>query len=188
MFLPLGQNDSPAMVLYVRASRDTGPFLQSIQREIRAMAVDVPLENPATVMEIIDQSLWMMKLATGLAAVFGVLALGLACVGLYGILAYAVGQRQREIGLRMAIGADRAKVLRLVLREAAALVGAGVALGLVLSAAAGRAVASLLFGLSPTDGPAFAGAAATLVIVALVASYLPARRASRLDPSAALRH
>ncbi len=188
MFLPLGQNDAPAMVLYIRAARDAGPVLQSIQREIRAMAADVPLENPATVMEIIDQSLWMMKLATGLVAVFGVLALALACVGLYGILAYTVGQRQREIGLRMAIGADRATVLRLVLREAATLLGVGLALGLGLSAAAGRAVASLLFGLSPIDGPAFAGAAATLVIVALAASYLPARRASRLNPSVALRH
>jgi ABC-type antimicrobial peptide transport system permease subunit len=149
--------------------------------------VDVPLENPATVAEVIDQSLWMMKLATGLLAVFGALALGLACVGLYGILAHAVGQRQREIGLRMALGADRPTVLRLVLREAAALVGIGVALGLGLSLAAGRAVSSLLFGVSPIDAPAFVGAAAALTLVALGASYLPARSASRLDPSVALR-
>ena len=187
MYVPLGQNDADAMVLYVRASDNPGPALRSVQREIRGLAVDVPLENPATVAEVIDQSLWMMKLATGLLAVFGALALGLACVGLYGILAHAVGQRQREIGLRMALGADRPTVLRLVLREAAALVGIGVALGLGLSLAAGRAVSSLLFGVSPIDAPAFVGAAAALTLVALGASYLPARYASRLDPSVALR-
>jgi predicted permease len=187
VYLPLGQNYATALVLYVRASGDPAPVLRTIQREIREIAIDVPLENPATVAEVVDQSLWMMKLATGLLAVFGVLALGLASVGLYGILAYAVGQRQREIGLRMALGADGATVLRLVLREAAALVGSGIVLGLGLSAVAGRTVASLLFGVSPIDVPAFAGAAATLTLVALAASYLPARRASRLDPSVALR-
>jgi putative ABC transport system permease protein len=187
LYLPLAQNPADAMVLYVRASGEPGPVLREVQQEIRSLAVDVPLENPATVTEVIDQSLWMMKLATGLLAVFGALALGLACVGLYGILAYAVGQRQRELGLRMALGADRGAVLRLVLREAAMLVGVGVLLGLGLSAAAGRAVASLLFGLNPIDLPAFLGAAGTLTLVALGASYLPARRASRLDPSVALR-
>jgi putative ABC transport system permease protein len=187
IYVPLGQNDADAMVLYVRAAGDPGPALRSVQREIRNLAEDVPLENPATVAEVIDQSLWMMKLATGLLAAFGALALGLACVGLYGILAYTVGQRQREIGLRMALGADRSAVLRLVLREAATLVGIGVVLGFGLSAAAGRAVSSLLFGLSPIDTPAFVGAAAALTVVALGASYLPARYASRLDPSVALR-
>ncbi|HYT69107.1 MAG TPA: ABC transporter permease [Vicinamibacterales bacterium] len=187
IYLPLEQNSAGAMVLYIRALRDPSPILRSVQRELRSMDAEVPLENPATVAEVIDQSLWMMKLATGLIAVFGALALGLACVGLYGILAYAVGQRRREIGLRMALGADRASVLRLVFREAATVIGVGVVLGLALSAAAGRAVASLLFGLSPIDVPAFAGAAAILIAVALVSGYLPARSASRLDPAAALR-
>jgi predicted permease len=186
MYLPLAQNFAEAMVLYLRANHP-GPALESVQRAIREMAVDVPLENPATVAEVIDQSLWMPKLATGLLAVFGVLALALASVGLYGILAHAAGQRQREIGLRMALGAGRRSVLWLVLREAATLLGIGLALGLALSAAAARAVSSLLFGVSPFDLPAFAAAAAILMLVALGASYLPARFASRLDPSEALR-
>jgi putative ABC transport system permease protein len=187
MYIPLAQNAAGAMVLYIRSDRGPASVLRSVQGAMRNLDAAVPLENPATVAEVIDQSLWMMKLATGLLAVFGALALGLACVGLYGILAYVVGQRQREIGLRMALGADRVSVLWLVLRDAAALVGAGIVIGLGLSAAAGRAVASLLFGLSPIDLPAFAGAAATLIVVALVAGYLPARSASRLDPAVALR-
>jgi len=187
MFVPLAQNYSDAMVLYVRATRDPAAMLKTVQREMRRLDAEVPLENPATVIEVIDQSLWMMKIAAGLLAVFGALALVLASVGLYGILAYAVGQRQREIGLRMALGADRRSVLRLVLGEAAALVAIGVAAGLVLAAAASRAMSSLLFGLSAVDPSAFGGASAILVLVALVAAYLPARRASRLDPFRALR-
>ena len=187
MYVPLAQNYAEAMVLYVRASGDPAPALRTVQQEIRAIAGDVPLENPATVTEVIDQSLWMTKLATGLLAAFGVLALGLASVGLYGILAYVVGQRQREIGLRMALGADQSTVLRFVLREATTLIGIGLVLGFVLAAAASQAVRSLLYGLNPFDLPAFTGAAATLTLVALAASYLPARHASRVDPSVALR-
>jgi hypothetical protein len=187
MYVPLGQNYSESMVLYVRAARDPAAVLQTVQREVRGLDREVPLENPATVVGVIDQSLWMMKLAAGLLAVFGLLALALAGVGLYGILAYAVGQRRREIGLRMALGADRTSVLRLVLGEAASLVAIGVTLGLGLSAVASRALSSLLYGLSPIDPPAFIGASLTLVLVAFGASYLPARRASHLDPFIALR-
>ena len=186
MYLSLAQNYADAMVLYLRSS-EPAAALGSLQREIRHVEIDMPIENPATVVDIIDQSLWMTKMATGLLAVFGVLALGLACVGLYGIMAHAVGERQREIGLRMALGADRATVLRMVLRDATLLVGGGLAVGLALSVAAGNAVSSLLYGLSPIDAPAFAGAAAMLTMVALAASYLPARHASRVDPSVALR-
>jgi predicted permease len=187
MYVPLDQNYSESMVLYVRAARDPASVLQTVQREVRALDSEVPLENPSTVVDVIDQSLWMMKIAAGLLAVFGLLALALAGVGLYGILAYAVGQRQREIGLRMALGADRGSVLRLVLGQAATLVAIGVTVGLGLSAVASRALSSLLYGLSPIDPPAFIGASLTLVLVALAASYVPARRASHLDPFIALR-
>jgi ABC-type antimicrobial peptide transport system permease subunit len=103
------------------------------------------------------------------------------------VMAHTVGQRQREIGLRLALGADRTAVLRLVLTEAAALVAIGVAIGLACSAMASRGLASLLFGLSPIDPAAFGGASLLLAAVAFGAGYLPARRASRLDPVIALR-
>jgi len=136
--------------------------------------------------EIIDQSLWAAKMTAGLLAVFGLLALVLASVGLYGILAYSVTRRQREIGLRMALGAAGGDVLRLVLRQGLTLVGVGVAIGLAGAAAVSRALASLLYG-SPTDLASFGGAAVALVVVATVATWLPALRASRVDPLVALR-
>ena len=188
LYVPLDQNYSEAMVLYVRSAGNPAAILPTVEREIRQFDRDVPLENAAAVVAVLDQSLWMMKLAAGLLGVFGALALALASIGLYGVMAYAVTQRQREIGLRMALGADRGAVLRLVLTEAGSLVVVGVAVGLGLSALASRGLSSLLFGLSPVDPTAFGGASALLVFVSVAAGYLPARRASRLDPMIALRH
>jgi len=187
VYVPLSQNYADAMVLYVRSAGNPASTLQTVERELRAIDPEMPLENGATVVDVLDQSLWMMKLATGLLGVFGALALALASVGLYGVMAHTVGQRQREIGLRLALGADRAAVLRLVLTEAGALVAIGVAIGLACSAMASRGLASLLFGLSPIDPVAFGGASLLLAAVAFLAGYLPARRASRLDPVIALR-
>ncbi len=188
IYVPLDQNYSEAMVLYVRSAGNPAAILPTVEREIRQFDRDVPLENAAPVVAVLDQSLWMMKLAAGLLGVFGALALALASIGLYGVMAYAVTQRQREIGLRMALGADRGAVLRLVLTEAGSLVVVGVAVGLGLSALASRGLSSLLFGLSPVDPTAFGGASALLVFVSVAAGYVPARRASRLDPMIALRH
>ena len=188
IYVPLDQNYSEAMVLYVRSAGNPAAILPTVEREIRQFDRDVPLENAAPVVAVLDQSLWMMKLAAGLLGVFGALALALASIGLYGVMAYAVTQRQREIGLRMALGADRGAVFRLVLTEAGSLVVVGVAVGLGLSALASRGLSSLLFGLSPVDPTAFGGASALLVFVSVAAGYLPARRASRLDPMIALRH
>ena len=187
VYVPLSQNYADAMVVYVRSAGSPASTLQAVERELRAIDPEMPLENGATVVDVLDQSLWMMKLAAGLLGVFGALALSLASVGLYGVMAHTVGQRQREIGLRLALGADRAAVLRLVLTEVGALVAIGVAIGLACSAMASRGLASLLFGLSPIDPVAFGGASLLLAAVAFAAGYLPARRASRLDPVIALR-
>ena len=187
VYVPLSQNYADAMVVYVRSAGSPASTLQAVERELRAIDPEMPLENGATVVDVLDQSLWMMKLAAGLLGVFGALALSLASVGLYGVMAHTVGQRQREIGLRLALGADRAAVLHLVLSEAGALVAIGVAIGLACSAMASRGLASLLFGLSPIDPVAFGGASLLMAAVAFAAGYLPARRASRLDPVIALR-
>jgi putative ABC transport system permease protein len=126
-------------------------------------------------------------MGVGLLSVFGFLALALASIGLYGIMAYSVNQRKREIGLRMAIGAARANVLRLILRQGMSLVIQGVVIGFAAALLVGRALSRMLYGISATDPLSIAGAAAALLTVALLACYLPARWASRVDPLVALR-
>jgi putative ABC transport system permease protein len=187
-YVPLDQNFSDAMNLYVRTDADPTQVLAAAQREIRAMDPLVPVINPLTVGEVIDQSLFAPKLAAALLGVMGVIALALASVGLYGVLAFRVAQRSREIGLRMALGAGRSEVLRMVLASAMSVVGVGVAIGLVAAFAVSRAVASLLFGISTTDPTTFLGVTVLLAVVALLASTLPALRASRVDPLVTLRY
>jgi predicted permease len=187
VYLPLRQNYADGLVLYVRTTGDPARAIGTVQRELRAMDGQVPLENVASIDDIIDQSLWMVRIAAGLLAVFGALALALASVGLYGLVAYSVNQRRRELGVRMALGAARSDVLRLVLRDGMGLVAIGVLAGLGLSLIVSRALASLLLGVNASDPISFAGASLLLVGVALIGSYLPARRASRLDPLLALR-
>jgi len=187
IFLPLRQNYADALVLYIRSSGDPAQAIGTAQRELRAMDSQVPLENAASIDDTVDQSLWMMRIAAGLLGVFGALALALASVGLYGLIAYAVNQRRRELGVRMALGAARADVLRLVLRDGMSLVLIGLALGFGLSLMVSRAMASLLLGVNASDPVSFAGASLLLSAVALLGSYLPARRASRYDPLLALR-
>jgi predicted permease len=187
VFVPLAQNYADAMVLYVRSAGEIGPILGAARTEIRALDSQVPIILAFTVGEVIDQSLWAPKFAASLLGIFGLLALALASVGLYGVLAYAVTQRRREIGVRMALGAEQTRVLHLVLRDGLTLVGLGVALGLAVALGLSGTVVSLLYGVGAVDPASFLGAAAVLVAVAAVASYLPARRASRIDPIVALR-
>src|SRR5262249_6289162 len=155
-------------------------------REIRQFDSNVPIQSAQRVRDVIDQSLWAVKLGAGLLAVFGLLALTLACVGLYGVMAYSVGQRTQEIGLRMALGAGPSQVLRLVLKQGLTLVGIGVILGVAGAFGVSRLIQSLLFG-SARDPLSFIAASAALIAVAALASFLPARRASRVDPLVALR-
>jgi ABC-type antimicrobial peptide transport system permease subunit len=128
------------------------------------------------------------RMLTALAALFGGLALRLACVGLFGVTSFSVARRTGEIGIRMALGAQRRDVVAMVLREAATLVSIGAAIGLALSLVAGRVVSSQLFGITGTDPLAIATATMILSATAALAGYLPARRASHVDPMIALRH
>lgn len=162
-------------------------MLGTAQHEIRAIDSHVPLTNPFTMREVLKQSLWPARMAAILLGVLGALALVLASVGVYGLMAYAVAQRTREIGVRMALGANRGQVLQMVVRQAMVPVAIGVLTGVAGALAISRVVAGLLFGVSPTDPATFGSVGAILLLVALVASLVPAWRASRLDPLVALR-
>jgi predicted permease len=187
-YIPLRQNFADNIVLYIRSETDPAPALGAAQREVRAMDPELPVMFPMTVSEVIDQSLWAPKLGAALLTVLGVLALALASVGLYGVMAYSVNQRNQEIGIRMALGACQPDVLGLILKQGMALVGVGIAIGLAAAFAVSRLVSSLLYGISATDPTTFIGVSVLLVTVAFVSSYLPAFRASRVDPLLALRY
>ncbi|HUK19204.1 MAG TPA: FtsX-like permease family protein [Bryobacteraceae bacterium] len=175
------------MVLYVRTRGNPGEMLAPVERELRAAGPQVLLFGTRTGSEVIDGGLFQARMGVGLLTIFGLLALALASIGLYGALAYSVSQRKREIGLRMALGATRGNVLGLILREGMSLVVTGVVLGLSASLALGRVLSRMLFGLGAGDPLSLGGAAAILATVALLACYLPARRATRVDPLEALR-
>jgi predicted permease len=170
----------------VRAAGALGSIAESVRREARALDPRVPL-RVETVNDRIRQSVVRERVMTMLATGLGIAALALACAALYGLLSYAVSRQSYEIGLRLALGAERRAVLWLVLRECLLLAGLGTAIGLGVSVALGRYVRSFLYQVSPTDTIALAAAAAVMLGVAALAGSLPARRASRVDPVVALR-
>jgi predicted permease len=187
VFLPRRQNFADAMVLHLRTESDPSAALAVSRQVLREIDARVPANNTWTISEVIAQSLWAPKLAAILLATLGGLALVLASVGLYGVIAYSVSQRNQEIGLRMALGAAQTDVLGMVLKHAMGLVGLGTAVGLVLALAVSNLVATVLYG-SARDPLTFAMVPVALAVVALIASLVPALRASRVDPLAALRH
>jgi predicted permease len=187
VYVPSEQNHLATMTLYVRAKGDPAQIVSSVVREINAAGPQVLVNGIRTGQQVIDGSLFQARIGVALLSVFGLLALGLVSIGLYGILAYAVHQRQREIGLRMALGASRATVLRWVLKQGMSLVLIGVAIGIAAALLVGRALSGILYGVQPSDAISLAAAAFVLGGVALVACYLPARWATRVDPLVALR-
>lgn len=187
VYVPLEQNYSDAMTLYVRSKGDPQQIVMLVQRELRGVAPHVLVSGTRTGREIIDGGLFQARMGVALLSVFGLLALGLASIGLYGIMSYSVNQRKREIGLRMALGAAHASVLRLILKQGMSLVLTGVLIGFGAALLVGRVLGRMLYGIAPGDPVSVAGAAALLSAVALLACYLPARWASRVDPMVALR-
>ncbi len=174
------------MVLYVRTERNPVQIISALQSEIRNIDPALPIDDIRTGAKLIEQALWGAKIGVALLGVFGFLALGLASIGLYGIMAYSVNQRRREIGFRMALGAGQASVLSLILRRGMRLVICGVALGLTLSMLLGRVLSRFLYGVGAIDLPSLAGASLILLFVAVIACYFPARSASHVDPLVAL--
>jgi ABC-type antimicrobial peptide transport system permease subunit len=188
IYVPVAQDDlSATSIRLLVRSRASAAHVSS---EVTALARALHPTSVVTFRTMASQvqdSLLRERLMATLSGFFGGLAALLATVGLYGVVAYSVARRRNEIGIRMALGADRRQIVRMVMREAGMLVAAGVVVGLLLAVAAARAATALLFGLSPGDPLTLATAAGGLGLIAMLASYLPALRASRLEPTEALR-
>jgi predicted permease len=176
-----------SMTVYVRTAQDPLSMASLIQQQVRRIDANLPVFAVKTMEHQIDESIFTDRLVAALSAAFGILATVLAAVGLYGVMAFTVVRRTREIGIRMALGADRRQVLRMVMKEVAVVTGLGIGIALALALGFGRVTASLLFQVSGHDPTVFAAATAGLVLVALLAGYIPAIRATRIDPLVALR-
>ena len=186
LYYPALQYYTPAMTLAVRTSEDPRAVLPAVRQVIRELDATMPLPTALTMAEVLRGNLWTARLGAMLLAVFGLLAVTLTTIGVYGVMAYSVTQRTHEIGIRMALGAAHADVLRMVMRHGLKLTVLGVAVGLAAAFGVTRSIASLLY-VSPTDSLTFTAISALLAAVAMLASLLPARRATRVDPLVALR-
>jgi predicted permease len=173
--------------VYLRTVGDPAGMIAAVRREIEELNRNAHINAIRTLDDQVDELLVNERLVAWLASFFGLLAALLAAIGVYGVIAFSVVRRTREIGIRVALGAGRAQVLWLVIREVLLLAAGGVALGLSAALALSRLAGSLLFGVTPTDAPAMAGAALLMGAVAMLAGYLPARRATQVDPMVALR-
>ncbi len=183
-----GLGEIPGSAYYeIRTVADPTSLLPMVRRRIQEINEALPITSASALATLVDRSITRERMIARVSAFFGVLALLLAAIGLYGVLSYATARRTREIGIRMALGAPGGRIRSGVLRETMTLVAIGVAIGIPAALACSRLVRSALFGLEPTDPGTLAVAVLVIVVVALVAGYLPARRASRVDPLAALR-
>src|SRR6185503_5013528 len=186
-YLPYSQNANRTMNLVIRGPQDPTRLASAVRSEVRTLDSALPVSNVKTLTQMIDERISPKRLMTYILAVFALCALLLASVGIYGVMSYAVAQRTQEIGIRMALGARAGDVLRLVLKNGMTITLIGVVIGLAGAFALTRLLASLLFQVTPTDSVTFVGVAAVLIVVALLACYIPARRATKVDPLVALR-
>jgi len=187
LYRPLAQDYTPRLNLLVKAQGPAAGAMATIRREVRALDPGLAVFNAATLVEATSISLLPARVAGGLLAALGMLALALAALGIYAVLSYLVQSRTREIGVRVAIGASPGRVIAMVVRQAAAWTVIGAAIGIVLALLVTRFLTAFLYGISPTDPLTFIGVTAVLALIACVAALVPAVRASRLDPLSALR-
>jgi predicted permease len=172
----------------IRTASDPASLRVAIERELHGVDGQMPISRERTMTEVLAGAVARQNFNMVLLSIFAGVALVLAAIGIYGLMSYSVDQRRQEIGIRMALGADRGRMLRVVLREGMTLAGLGVVFGLLLAYAMTRLLASLLFGVKASDPGAFAAVAGILTMVALIAAYIPARRATTVDPAIALRY
>jgi len=188
LYYPIFQNPAYAMAIYLRTDVAPSTVTQSLREQVRGLDRDLPVFGERTMTQVAAESVSRRRFAMQVVGLFGILALLLAAVGIYGVMAYAVTQRTREIGIRVALGASRSAILRWVLKQGMVLTITGIVVGLVGALALTRLLRSLLFGIGPTDIVTYGALAALLTVVALIACYVPARRATKVDPLVALRY
>lgn len=187
-YLPMLQHYSPDVTLHVRTAGDPMAALPTVRAAVQELDRQLPLTQVQTISQLLDQALWAARFGASLLLIFGLLALGLAAIGIYGVMSYNVQQRKQELGIRMALGAQKRDVMRLVLGQGLWLAGGGAVAGLALAFFMARGISALLFGVHALDPATFLGVPLLLIGVALVACYIPARRATRVDPIVALRY
>ncbi len=185
-YLPLIQNFSPAATLFVRTSGDPASLVKPVRAAVQSLDPQLSLAVVRPYSEILSQGLGPARYAAGLLTIFAGLALLLAAIGIYGVMAYAVAQRTQEIGIRMALGAQSHHVMAMMLKQGGWLVMIGVLGGVLAAFFITRLVSNLLYGITPTDPVTFAGVSGLLAAVAMAASYFPAHRATKVDPLVAL--
>jgi len=186
-YFPMRQQYSPAGTLVVHTTSNPEALLGAVRTQVQQIDKNLAFTNAQTVQQILGQGLWPARMGAALLGLFGALALILASIGIYGVLAYSVAQRTSEIGLRMALGAQPRQVLGLVLKQGMLLALVGATAGILVALPVARQAAGLLYGVSATDPLTYVGITLLLMAVALLACYLPARRATRIDPLVALR-
>ena len=177
-----------AMTVTIRTASDPAAFAPTVEREVRALDKDQPVSDVRTMDAWVARSLAQTRFSSLLLTLFAALALLLSAIGIYGVMSYAISMRTSEIGIRLALGAERRDILGMIVGNAVKLAAIGLTIGVVLALALGRTLKSLLYETAGTDPLTFAVVVGVLGAVALVASYLPARRASRIPPVEALRY
>jgi putative ABC transport system permease protein len=188
VYVPLRQNAASEMTLLVKSGADPAALTSAIREAVQSIDKDQPLFAISTMKELVSNSVATRRMTLVLLGLFSGLALVLGAIGIYGVISYSVAQRTHEIGIRMALGAPRRDVFRLVVGQGLKLAGIGITIGVVAAFGLARLMSSLLYGISVTDFETFAGVSILLAFVAFVACYIPARRAMRVDPIIALRY
>jgi ABC-type antimicrobial peptide transport system permease subunit len=190
LYVPYGQvsNVEARPTVILRTSSEPENLTSALRKAVSEVDASVPLDQIATMKQIVSVSVGQTRFRTAVLVIFALLALFVACIGIYGVMSYLVSQRIREFGIRIAVGASRGAVLRLVLGQAAKLVSIGICLGLVGAGLLARLIASLLYGVTPLDSATLISVSVLLAVVALAASYVPAQRAAKADPMNSLRY
>ena len=192
LYLPFAQHAGAGrhsrMMLHVRTAGSAADTYAALRREVAAVDPNIPLQEPMPVSEYVSISLLPQRVVTGVAGTFALTGLLLSALGIFGLVSYSVAQRTHEMGIRMALGAQQSDVLKLVLRQGLRVTALGLGLGVAGGLAVTQLLQGLLYGVSPTDAGTFVGVSALLAFVATVASYIPARRATKVDPVVALRY